>query len=104
MLNKYYRSLLILAFCTGATLAYGTIKIEPQANKYYIDPSQILINENGIFFFADGTQNPINELNHDENGFNISLAPMYWICKNGHINPLYLYPCSKCGAGAPGTK
>lgn len=101
---KYYRNLLVLTLSLGTTLAFGNAKIEPQMNKYYIDASQVLINENGIFFLSEGTYHPINDLSHDENGFNISLAPMYWVCKNGHVNPLYVYPCSKCGAGAPGTK
>lgn len=72
--------------------------------RIYLDsPNQIVMNTKGIFFCADGEFYRTESVGHDTSGFYVPLAPMYWVCKNGHVNPLYVYPCPKCGAGSPGT-
>lgn len=105
-MSKTYKNLFLLFFTLCCFTVFANenskLKISEDGSRIYLDPAQVVVNQNGIFFFADGQYYPTQMLVHDEQGLSIYAAPMYWTCKRGHVNPLYVYPCRICGLGAPG--
>lgn len=113
MQSKFYKpSFLFCVVCWCFTFLTSSqvfsnedsyLKISPNNSKIYVNSTDVVINQYGIYFFSDGECFKANSLIRDENGLSVVAAPMYWTCKEGHINPLYVYPCRICGKGLPGT-
>lgn len=96
--------LAFISFLLTAAQGFADSDFKIDGEKIYLDSfSQVIVNNSGIFFCADGEFYRTESVYYDDKGFYVPVAPMYWVCKNGHINPIYVYPCPKCGAGLPGT-
>ncbi len=58
---------------------------EDTFEKLYVQPEEVLINENGIFFISDETIFRISSLHHDAQGIYFLKSPDYaLICPKGH--------------------
>ncbi|CCB87192.1 putative uncharacterized protein [Parachlamydia acanthamoebae UV-7] len=73
-------------------------------DKIYVDPDQVIFEKNGLFISVEGSILPINQLNHDEEGFyfcpediNSIQSPKEWACLVcGHDNWFWKKRCAEC--------
>lgn len=94
-----FRPILILFLLLISVAAFGLETNTSCTDKLYLSASEIVMDTHGIFFYASGEYHRTSFVGFDENGLYVPLAPYYWVCANGHINPTIYYPCPQCGSG-----
>ncbi len=59
--------------------------VETEMQKFYVEPSQIALEHQGIFAFVEGQWIPVTEIHSDTNGRYVAYArkihPARWICE-----------------------
>lgn len=85
----------------SSTLKSDFLSESMEVKRISINLDQLVLMEEGMFVNLSGNLFPVEYIGYDTQGY--YAVPLYWICKNGHIQPLHTWgKCRKCGEGPIG--